>query len=189
VPRWEPGARERLRDVALELYDERGFEAVTVAEITDRAGLTRRTFFRHFADVRDVLFAGAEDLPDRMAAAVRATDPALGPLDAVTEAMATIGSTQIAALGTVAARRNAIICASPELRERERTKFAEVAEAIEPTLVERGAPPIGAQVLAQVGVALFQAAFARWVEDGGDFAALVREARADAVSCLAPSAG
>ena len=45
----EMAARERA---ALELFIERGFEQITVAEIARRAGLTERTFFRHFADKR-----------------------------------------------------------------------------------------------------------------------------------------
>ena len=57
--RWEPDARGRLVKAAMELYGERGFEQTTVAEIAERAGLTERTFFRHFADKREVLFAGA----------------------------------------------------------------------------------------------------------------------------------
>jgi hypothetical protein len=58
MTRWEPNARGRLEQAALALYGERGFENTTVAEIAARAGLTERTFFRHFADKREVLFAG-----------------------------------------------------------------------------------------------------------------------------------
>ena len=58
MTRWEPNARGRLERAALELYGERGFEQTTVAEIAERAGLTERTFFRHFADKREVLFCG-----------------------------------------------------------------------------------------------------------------------------------
>ena len=61
MARWEPDSRGRLEQAALELYGERGFEQTTVAEIAERAGLTERTFFRHFADKREVLFGGAAD--------------------------------------------------------------------------------------------------------------------------------
>src|SRR5256885_16155066 len=60
--RWEPNARGRLEQAAMELYGGQGFEQTTVAEIPERAGLTERTFFRYFADKREVLFSGAEEL-------------------------------------------------------------------------------------------------------------------------------
>src|ERR1700757_5435712 len=60
MARWEPGARERLQAAALELFATRGFEQTTAAEIAQAVGLTERTFFRHFADKREVLFYGQE---------------------------------------------------------------------------------------------------------------------------------
>ena len=62
--RWKPDARGRLEQAAFELFTERGFEQTTVAEIAERAGLTERTFFRYFADKREVLFAGADALQE-----------------------------------------------------------------------------------------------------------------------------
>src|SRR5579872_6753902 len=74
--RWEPNARGRLEQAAMELFLERGFEQATVTEIAGRAGLTQRTFFRHFADKREVLFYGQEMLRDLLVAAVAdAPDP------------------------------------------------------------------------------------------------------------------
>ncbi|MGI3780205.1 MAG: TetR family transcriptional regulator, partial [Janthinobacterium lividum] len=58
--RWEPGAQERLQAAALDLYAQRGFEQTTAADIAQAAGLTERTFFRYFADKREVLFAGQD---------------------------------------------------------------------------------------------------------------------------------
>lgn len=66
MSRWEPNARGRLEQAALELYLEQGFDRTTVVEIAARAGLTERTFFRHFADKREVLFAGAGELRERL---------------------------------------------------------------------------------------------------------------------------
>src|SRR4029079_11619637 len=83
MARWEPDSRGRLRQAALDLYGERGFEHTTVAEIAKRAGVTERTFFRHFADKREVLFAGSEDLQDALARAVADARATLSPLDAV----------------------------------------------------------------------------------------------------------
>jgi AcrR family transcriptional regulator len=175
MPRWEPQARERLRDVALQLYLERGYESVTVAEITERAGLTRRTFFRYFTDKRDVLFAGSEQLPGALAAAVRQADGALSPFEAMLAALAGVGELLIDRVPQAALRR-AVINTSPELQERERTKFAAVASALAEALVERGTAAPGSGLLAQVGVAIFQAAFERWTErpELADFPNLVR---------------
>ena len=79
--RWEPDARGRLMQAALELYGERGFEQTTVAEIAQRAGLTERTFFRHFADKREVLFSGEVD--DLVLSALADARPSAAPIDAI----------------------------------------------------------------------------------------------------------
>src|ERR1700737_3268711 len=90
--RWEPDAGGRLEQAALKLYGERGFEQTTVAEIAKRAGLTERTFFRHFADKREVLFAGARELQELLVSAVAsAPDPAT-PIAAVAAALEAAGA-------------------------------------------------------------------------------------------------
>src|SRR3984893_10728778 len=81
--RWDPDARGRLTQAATELYLERGFDRATVAEIAKRAGLTERTFFRHFADKREVLFAGSVQLQELMVGAVAAAPASAAPIDAV----------------------------------------------------------------------------------------------------------
>ena len=117
MPRWDPRAEDRLRDAALELYLEHGYENVTVAQITERAGLTRRTFSRYFADKRDVLFAGSEQLPVALADAVLRADDALSPFEALLTALADTGEL-LAGRVSHAAQRRAVIKASPELQER-----------------------------------------------------------------------
>src|SRR4051794_1520267 len=82
VTRWAPDARGRLAQAALDLYSERGFEQTTVAEIADRAGLTERTFFRHFADKREVLFAGSAQLQALVVDAVAGAPDTATPIDA-----------------------------------------------------------------------------------------------------------
>src|ERR1700761_4461066 len=84
MSRWEPNARERLSRASLELFAERGYDATTVAEIAERAGLTKRTFFRHFADKREVLFSGSQDLAQCWVDAVAAAPPEATPLAMVT---------------------------------------------------------------------------------------------------------
>ena len=185
MPRWDPRAKDRLRDAALELYLEHGYENVTVAEITERAGLTRRTFSRYFTDKRDVLFAGSERLPGALANAVRHADDALPPFEALLAALVDIGDL-LAGRVPHAAQRRAVVKASPELQERERTKFAAVTDALTDALQQRGAPGSGARLLAQVGVAIFQTAFERWTDqpDYANFAARIREAAAELAASL-----
>ena len=122
--RWEPNARGRLMEAALELYGERGFEQTTVAEIAQRAGLTERTFFRHFADKREVLFAGADVLAGstRRARSPAAPDSAT-PIDAAAAGLEAAGAA-IQEGGELPRKRQAIIAASAELQERELIKLA-----------------------------------------------------------------
>src|ERR1700735_3650142 len=134
MPRWEPQARDRLRDAALELFLAHGFDNVTVAEITERAGLTRRTFSRYFTDKRDVLFAGSEQLPAALAAAVGRADPDLPPFAALLTALAEVGDL---VADEHAAERRAIVQASPELQERGLTEFAAVTSALAAALERR----------------------------------------------------
>ena len=136
MPRWEPQARDRLRDAALELFLAHGFDNVTVAQITERAGLTRRTFSRYFTDKRDVLFAGSEQLPMVLAAAVGRADPDLAPFAAMLTALTEVGDL---VADEHAAERRAIVQASPELQERGLTKFAAVTSALAAALEQRGA--------------------------------------------------
>ncbi|MGH3410825.1 MAG: TetR family transcriptional regulator [Streptosporangiaceae bacterium] len=185
MPRWDPRPRERLRDAALELYLEHGYDDVTVAQITGRAGLTRRTFSRYFTDKRDVLFAGSEQLPVTLAAAVRDADDALSPVEALLAALAEVGGL-LADRVPHAAQRRAVIRASPELQERERTKFAAVTDALAGALEQRGAAGSRARLQAQVGVAIFQAAFERWTDEPerADFPARVRQATSELAASL-----
>src|SRR5215813_12896315 len=84
--RWTPDSRGRLERAALALYGERGFDQTTVAEIAQRAGLTERTFFRHFADKREVLFWGQAALREIYMSAIAAAPDSAAPIDAVTAA-------------------------------------------------------------------------------------------------------
>src|SRR3981081_1221455 len=87
VGRWEPNARGRLEQAAMELYGERGFDQATVAEIAARAGLTERTFFRHYADKREVLFGGRELLAEFLVSAVVGAPGSAAPIDAIAAAL------------------------------------------------------------------------------------------------------
>jgi AcrR family transcriptional regulator len=137
MSRWEPNARGRLEQAALDLYVERGFEQTTVAEIAERAGLTERTFFRHFADKREVLFAGADALRELLVSTVTGAPDSAAPIDAVAAALEAAGAF-IQEGGELARQRQAIIAASAELQERELIKLASLASALADALRGRG---------------------------------------------------
>ncbi|MGZ0237359.1 TetR/AcrR family transcriptional regulator, partial [Streptomyces sp. CPS1] len=160
--RWEPNGRERLAKAALELYGERGFEQTTVAEIAKRAGLTERTFFRHYADKREVLFAGSGELERRFTEAVADAPLAAAPLDALAAGLDAVCET-FEELREFAGKRHAVISATAELRERELIKLASLAAALADTLRRRGVPEPAASLTAETGVAVFKVAFERWI--------------------------
>jgi len=123
--RWQPGARERLEQAALDLFLEQGFTETTVPQITARAGLTTRTFFRHFADKREVLFAGEELVPERVARLMAEAPPSLGPMELITEGLAPTAAEIFEGRGLdYLLRRRAAIDAEPALHERELRKFS-----------------------------------------------------------------
>jgi AcrR family transcriptional regulator len=162
--RWQPDAQGRLGKAAMELYAERGYEQTTVAEIAARAGLTERTFFRHFADKREVLFAGGQALQEIIVSAVVAAPEAVSPLDAVAAGFEA-GAAVLQEGSEFSRKRQAIIVANPELQERELIKLAGYAIAVAQALRERGVGEPTASLTAQAGVAIFRVAFERWTGD------------------------
>jgi AcrR family transcriptional regulator len=174
--RWEPNARGRLEQAALALYGERGFEQTTVAEIAVRAGLTERTFFRHFADKREVLFAGAGSLQDLLVSTLASTADSAAPIDAVAVALEAAGAL-LQQRREYARQRQAVIAANAELRERELIKLASLAAALADALRRRGVPDPAASLAAEAGIAVFRIAFERWVSETSqrDLPQLIRE--------------
>jgi len=175
MARWEPGSRGRLREAAFALYAERGFENTTVAEIAARAGLTERTFFRQFADKREVLFAGSEELQARLVSTVADAPGTLGPVEAAAAGVEALGA--LLPGRERARQRQALIEANPELQERELIKFASLSEALAATLQERALDAHAAGLTAELGMAIFKVAYERWIDDANDrdFPELVRE--------------
>jgi AcrR family transcriptional regulator len=177
--RWEPDAAGRLREAAMALFAEQGFDGTTVAEIADRAGVTARTFFRHFADKREVLFAGSEELEWRMVDALGAAPRAAGPMGAI--AVGLLAAAELFADRRDSRRRQAVIAATPELREREFIKMASLVAAFTEALRQRGVESGTASLAAETGVAVFRVAFERWIAgpEDADLADVMRGTLAD----------
>jgi AcrR family transcriptional regulator len=179
MSRWEPNARERLEQASMELYRERGFDQTTVAEIAARAGLTERTFFRHFADKREVLFSGSSALKALLVEKVEGAPAATAPIDAVAAALEAT-SPMFEERHNFARQRHALIAAHPDLQERELIKLASLATAIAEALRRRGVSEPAASLAGEAGIAVFRLAFERWVHDAKrrDLAHHVRESLA-----------
>jgi AcrR family transcriptional regulator len=176
MTRWEPDSRGRLEQAALALYGERGFENTTVAEIAARAGLTERTFFRYFADKREVLFSGAAALQELLVSAVAGAPDSTAPIDAVAVALEAAGA-RLQERRDFSQQRQKVIAASAELRERELIKLASLASALADALGRRGVKGPAATLTAEAGIAVFRVAFERWVKKSNrrDLPQLIRE--------------
>jgi AcrR family transcriptional regulator len=161
--RWEPNAKGRLAQAAMDLYVERGYESTTVAEIAQRAGLTERTFFRHFADKREVLFSGFGALEELLVSAVAAAPASATPIDAVAAGLDAIGA--VLDDRAFSRQRQSVIAANAELRERELIKLAYAASVLADALRARGVDDSTASLSAEAGIAVFRVAFERWISD------------------------
>ncbi len=165
--RWEPDARGRLMAAAIELSLEHGFEQTTVADIAARAGLTERTFYRHYADKREVLFAGPIDLHALLAETIAAQSDSAAPIDAVAAALDTVsGLLQQNREGSRLRQR--VIDANPMLRERELIKLASLGAAMADALRTRGVTDPTASLTAEAGIAAFKVGFETWINDATD---------------------
>ena len=184
MARWEPDARGRLQAAALELYGERGFDETTVAEIAQRAGLTERTFFRHFADKREVLFWGENTLHELLVLAVAGAPESASPIDAFAAGLKPAVAVYFENRPREQSRlRQAVIASNTALQERELIKLSRLAAGVAEALRRRGVAEPGASLAAEAGVAVFRVAAERWTDatDDRDLVQHIDEALAEAV--------
>src|SRR5580704_11758354 len=176
--RWEPDSRGRLQEAALALYSERGFDQTTAAEIAKRAGVTERTFFRHFADKREVLFGGSALLRERIVEGVAAAPPGARALEAVAGGLDAAASMLGEGRRDLTAQRHAVIVANPELSERELSKLADYSDAVAAALRARGVDEPQATLAAGAGMTVLRVALERWAtsDDERDLHAVMRAA-------------
>lgn len=164
VSRWAPDARERLETAALDLFVENGYGETTVAQIADRAGLNRATFFRHFADKREVLFGGEDRLAGLFADAIRAASPEATLTECLLAAFAAAGAAMTPQQRARAAQRVLVVAANTEVQERGLLKHARIAGSIGAALRARGADELTARLGAEVGMLAFTIGIERWME-------------------------
>ncbi|MBO9556245.1 TetR/AcrR family transcriptional regulator [Cellulomonas sp.] len=181
MARWEPDAQNRLRDAALTLFADGGYERTTVAEIARTAGVTERTFFRHFADKREVLFDGQARLQDAFVGAVTAADGDAAPMTVVATALDAAAALFPPERRAFARQRAGIVAANPGLQERELLKLATLTDAMADAFRRRGLAEPTASLTAHTAVVVFHVAFAQWIspDEQRSFADLCRSATED----------
>ncbi|PZE94779.1 TetR family transcriptional regulator [Curtobacterium sp. MCBD17_008] len=165
--RWAPDARGRLERAAFELFAEQGFAATTVPQITARAGLTTRTFFRHFTDKREVVFAGSE-IPETAARLIVGAPADLDPTQVVRHVLHQIAAARFDGHHEQTAAWRRIIEGNDELRDRDARKRSDLVRAAQAAFVERGQTPLQATVVAELGVLVFQVALEQWAAGTGE---------------------
>lgn len=165
MARWEPDARNRIVVAGLELFTEQGYDQTTVAQIAERARITKSTFFRHFPDKRELLSAGQETLARLFAEGIAEAPDDAGPLAAVAAGLLRATGHLGPFNHEIGARVSAAIAASAELQERAMVKHVGLAAAMAQALIDRGVPEATAQLAAEIGVLAFKRGFAAWVAD------------------------
>ena len=175
MARWQPGARDRIVVAAVDLFTERGYDETTVAQIAERAGITKSTFFRHFTDKRGLLAAGQETLSRLLAEGIAEAPDGATPLEAVAAGLARASSEMGPVNRELGPRISAAVAASAELQERAILKNVGLAAAVSDALVARGVPDPVARLAGEMGLLAFKRGFAEW--SGG---------RADGTDELAP---
>ena len=164
--RWAPGARERLARAAFELFTERGYTETTIPEITARAGLTTRTFFRYFADKREVIFGGSE-IPETAARLIREAPE--GTADEVLRTVLhRVADDQFEGRKGETAAWRELIAENDSLRDRDARKRADLVRAATAAFLDRGFRPLEAVLHAETGALVFHVALDHWVAQPGD---------------------
>ncbi|MEV7976512.1 TetR/AcrR family transcriptional regulator [Streptomyces sp. NPDC086519] len=168
MARWEPNARLRLVQAAIDLFGEQGYDNTTVSQLAERAGLTKTTFFRHFPDKREVLFAGQEEHARLLTAGVASAPATATPLEAVAAGLDALTSSFTPEQREFGPRLRSVVAGHAELRERSAFKELALAAALTDALHQRGVPDPIACLAADLGVRAFHTAFTEWIAPAND---------------------
>ncbi|MDT0612208.1 TetR/AcrR family transcriptional regulator [Streptomyces lancefieldiae] len=168
MARWQPGATQRLVVAAVDLFTEQGYDATTVTQIAERAGVTKSTFFRHFSDKRELLVAGQETLSRLLADGITEAPASASPLQAVAAGLERASSVMGPANRELGPRLKAAVAASTELQERDALKSVGLAAAMTAALIARGVAEPTAHLAGELGVLAFKRGYAQWSEGDRD---------------------
>lgn len=163
MARWQTGARDRLEQAALALFLEQGFSETTVPQIAERAGLTTRTFFRHFADKREVLFAGDDAVPALFHQLLTRTPAQVLPVPLILSQLGPFAESVFGAHRDILNVRTQIIRTDQGLTERKFQKMAAIKASVTQGFVERGSDPLSAMLAADLAMTVMETALTRWL--------------------------
>ena len=163
MARWDPDASGRLERAAIELFAQHGFAETTVPQIAARAGVTTRTFFRYFADKREVLFAGEDGLVTLFAELIGAAPPDLSAMATLEHALKAAAEKAFEPRREWMRRWREIVSGEPALQERGLRKQQLVVAATAEALGGRGVDGPTAELATGMAFVAFQAAVAQWV--------------------------
>ena len=187
MARWEGNARGRLEEAALTLFEEQGYDRTTIAQITQRANLTERSFYRWFTDKREVLFGGSRELEEQLVSAIAAVPAGTPALPTLLAAFAT--APQVFRPREFLVRRAAVIAANPPLHERELIKLVSISEALTNALLGRGIEAETARLATDLGLAVLRLTAQRWAaEEHADYDGFAEALSAAAADLLAVAA-
>jgi AcrR family transcriptional regulator len=162
--RWAPDARGRLERAAFELFSEQGYPATTIPQITARAGLTTRTFFRYFVDKREVIFGG-DEIPEAAARLISQAPSELAPLDVIRHVLNEVAETRFHGHREETAAWRAIINSDDSLRDRDARKRADLVLAVRAAFIDRGESELSATMFAEAGALIFHVALDAWLAE------------------------
>lgn len=167
MARWQAGAGDRLEEAALALFLEQGFVETTVPQIAARAGLTTRTFFRHFADKRDVLFRTDADVPPLIQRLMAEAPRSLDPMALISAHLPGFADQVFASQRETLLLHQRVIETDPGLQDRKRRKMATLREAITAGFSQRGTGELVATLAADLAMSVLGTALERWLTADG----------------------
>jgi AcrR family transcriptional regulator len=189
----KPTARERLAEAAFSLFAERGYEQTTVDDITERAGLGRTTFFRHYRSKEDVVFPDHDQLLKHVSERLETSSHGTA-LAAVSDAVRLVLLHYLAE-GDLARRRYALTSTVPALRDREIASVARYQRLFREFIASwMGDPdepaPLRAELMAASVVAAHNHVLRRWLRgESPDPVQEVDTAMRQVIGLFAPSGG
>ena len=154
---------QKLQDTALDLFEEHGYDNVTVDQIASAAGVSHMTFFRHFSTKESVVVSDPYDPLIAEAVSVQSED--LRALERVRRGLVEVSSAMGDSVDATTRSRIRIGVSHPKLRAAmwENTRVTE--DLLTSVLVASGEPEFEARVVVGACLGAVMAALVDWARD------------------------